>query len=324
MAKYKPQHSRLLFIDRKIREGRHPNCSSMAEEWEVSRKTIQRDLDYMRYQLDAPVEYSAKQRGYFYTEEQYKLPAMNIRESDLFGVYLAEKLLVQYEGTPIYDSLCSVFEKIEQSLPNKISTDPAGDQSKFTVFPPFSTTIDPAVWKTVIDCLRSSQQVKIQYKTPEKDPVARTIDPYHGVRFEGDWYVVGFCHLRDEIRTFSLSRIITAEKKGNVFQIPEDFDFQKLSGSHFGVHWSDREINVKIRFNKRVADYVSERTWHPSQEIVKCKDGNVILSLTVNHLLELKRWILSWGCDAQVLEPDSFARDIRRTLENTVCLYASK
>jgi len=257
MAKYKPQHSRLLFIDRKIREGQHPNCSSMAEEWEVSRKTIQRDLDYMRYQLDAPVEYSAKHRGYFYTEEQYKLPAMNIRESDLFGVYLAEKLLVQYEGTPIYDSLCSVFEKIEQSLPNKVSTDPASDQSKFTVFPPFSTTIDPAVWKTVIDCLRSSQQVKIQYKTPGKDPVARTIDPYHGVRFEGDWYVVGFCHLRDEIRTFSLSRIITAEKKEKVFLIPKDFYFLKLSGSHFGVHWSDGEINVKIRFNKRVADYVS-------------------------------------------------------------------
>ena len=84
MAKYKPQHSRLLFIDRKIREGQHPNCTSMAEEWEVSRKTIQRDLDYMRYQLDVPIGYSAKHRGYFYTEEQYKLPAMNIRESDLF------------------------------------------------------------------------------------------------------------------------------------------------------------------------------------------------------------------------------------------------
>jgi len=321
MAKYKPQHSRLLFIDRKIREGRHPNCSSMAGEWEVSRKTIQRDLDYMRYQLDAPLEYSAKHRGYFYTEEQYKLPAMNIRESDLFGVYLAEKLLVQYEGTPIYDSLCSVFEKIEHSLPNKISTDPASDQSKFTVFPPFSTTIDPAVWKTVINCLRSSQQVQIQYKTPGKKPVTRTIDPYHGVRFEGDWYVVGFCHLRDEIRTFSLSRIITAEKKEKVFLIPKDFDFQKLSGSHFGVHWSDGEINVKIRFNKRVADYVRERTWHPSQEIVKCKDGDIILSLTVNHLLELKRWILSWGCDAQVLEPDSFSQNIRQTLIKAAEIY---
>ncbi len=321
MAKYKPQHARLLFIDRKIREGRHPNCSSLAEEWEVSRKTIQRDLEYMRYQLDAPLEYSAKNRGYCYTEQQYKLPAMNIRERDLFGVYLAEKLLVQYEGTPIYDSLCSVFKKIEAALPNKISMDPAGDQSKFTVFPPFSTTIDPAVWEIMIDCLRSSHQVHIAYKTPGKGPIERTIDPYHGLRFEGDWYVVGYCHLRAEIRTFSLSRIVTAKKSGKFFQIPEDFDFQQLSGGHFGVHWGEAEIEVKIRFNKQVAEYVRERTWHPTQKVDDGENGTIILSLTVNHLLELKRWILSWGGDAQVLAPASFAQDLRRTLQQAAGQY---
>jgi hypothetical protein len=57
MAKYKPQHSRLLFIDREINTGKHPNCGSLALEWEVSPKTIQRDLDYMKYQLDAPSWY---------------------------------------------------------------------------------------------------------------------------------------------------------------------------------------------------------------------------------------------------------------------------
>jgi len=323
MAKYKPQHSRLLFIDRKIREGRHPNCSSLAQEWEVSRKTIQRDLDYMRYQLDAPLEYSAKHRGYVYTEEQYKLPAMDIRESDLFGIYLADKLLVQYEGTPIFDSLCSVFAKIEQSLPDKISLDFASDQGKFTVLAPFSTTIDPTVWEIVIDALRSSQQVEVQYKTPGKEPIIRRIDPYHGVRYEGDWYIVGHCHLRDEIRTFSLSRIVGAKKTDKLFQIPRDFDFQKLSGSHFGVHWSDGETEVKIRFNKKVVDYVKERIWHPSQEVVDCDNGDVILSLTVNHLLELKRWILSWGDAALVLEPDSFAQNIRETLHKAAHFYES-
>ncbi len=323
MAKYKPQHSRLLFIDRKVSEGRYPNCTSLAEEWEVSSKTIQRDLEYMRYQLDAPIEYSAKHRGYFYTEENFKLPALSMKESDLFGMYLSEKLLIQYEGTPIYESLCSVFKKIEQSLPDKISMDPANDQEKFTVLPPFSTTVIPTVWKVLIDCLRSSQQVEIQYKTPGKTPLLRTIDPYHGVRFEGDWYIVGHCSLRDEIRTFSMSRILTAKKTGEVFQIPIDFNFQKFSGSHFGVHWSDTEINVKIRFSVRVADYAKERIWHPSQKIIECDDGSVILSLTVNHLLELKRWILSWGEDAQVLEPDSFVQDIVSTLKRSTEHYSS-
>ena len=111
MSKYKPQHSRMLFIDKSIRAGKYPNCSTLAKEWEVSIKTIQRDLDYMRYQLDAPLVYCAKHRGYYYTEKQFALPAIDIKESDLFGIYLAEKLLVQYEGTPIYDSLCSFSDE---------------------------------------------------------------------------------------------------------------------------------------------------------------------------------------------------------------------
>jgi len=85
---------------------------------------------------------------------------------------------------------------------------------------------------------------------------------------------------------------------------------------HFGVHWSSGDIKVKIRFRKRVADYVRERTWHPTQEIVEYGDGELILTMTVNHLLELKRWVLSWGDDAQVLEPDSFVQEIKKTALN--------
>jgi proteasome accessory factor B len=314
MGKFKPQHSRLLFIDKEISTGKYPDCSYLARGWEVSIKTIQRDLEFMRYQLDAPLEYSAKHRGYYYTEENFKLPALSMKESELFGMYLSEKLLAQYEGTPIYKTLCSVFEKIEQSLPDKISMDPTKDQNKFTVIPPFSTTVVPEVWETLIDSLRTSQQIQVEYKTPGQERVTRDLDPYHAVRFEGDWYIVGHCYLRNDIRTFSMSRIVAAKKTGNSFTIPEDFDFKKLSGSHFGVHWSNEEFQVKIRFSKRVADYVEERIWHPSQKIKNCHNGDVILSLSVNHLLELKRWILSWGEDAYVIEPESFTQSIKETL----------
>ena len=314
MAKYKPQHSRLLFIDREINTGKHPNCSSLAEEWEVSCKTIQRDLDYMRYQLNAPLEYSAKHRGYFYTEKNFQLPAMDIKESDLFAIYLADKLLIQYEGTPIYDSLCSVFKKIEQSLPSKVSLDPGDEPSRFTVFPPSNTIFRPGIWETVTNAIRLLRRLEIKYQTPGSDPVIRKLDPYHGVRFEGDWYVVGFCHLRKKILTFSLGRIIDAKMLPDVFEIPADFDFHKLTGSHFGVHWSNNEIDVKIYFDRSVAGYINERKWHPSQKVEQNPDGSLVLSLTVNHLLELKRWILSWGEVAEVLEPEEFVEEVKQTI----------
>ena len=321
MAKYKPQHSRLLFIDSKIREKRFPNCSSLAEEWEASAKTFQRDLDYMRNQLDAPLEYSAKERGYFYTEEQYQLPAINIKESDLFAIYLADKLLGQYEGTPIYDSLCSVFRKIEDSLPGKVTAKSGNDQSLFTILPPFSTIILPEVFETVIDCLRTSTRLEIEYRNPGGNPLYRQVDPYHAVRFEGDWYMVAYCHLRGEIRTFSLARIAVAKKMKEHFSLPENFDYRKLSGSQFGMYWGEGDVEVKIRFASRAADYVRERVWHPSQTIKDNPDGSLVLSLTVNHLLELTRWILSWGEMAQVLEPPSLVEKTRNTVECMADIY---
>lgn len=313
MAKYKPQHSRLLFIDRKIREKRYPNRYSLAEEWETSYKTIQRDLDYMRYELNAPIEYSAKQRGYYYTEAQYQLPAIHIRESDLFAIYLADKLLAQYEGTPVYDSLRSVFSKIEDSLPDKVATRSGSDQNLFTVLPPFATVILPEVLATVFDCLRTSTRLEVEYRSPGGEPIWRRIDPYQGVRFEGDWYVVGYCHLRRAIRTFSLARMRSAKKSAEGFTRPASFDFRQLFGSHFGIHWSEDETEVRIRFNRHAAAYIRERQWHPSQTIDDQTDGSLILTVTVNHLLELKRWILSWGDDAQVLTPAELAEDLRLT-----------
>jgi predicted DNA-binding transcriptional regulator YafY len=112
MLKFKPQFRRLMFIDRKIREQTYPNCVSLAAEWEVSEKTIQRDIEYLRDELDAPIAYDSLKHGYHYTEENYSLPAITVSESDLFAVFVAETVLSQYRNTPLFQKLSSVFQKI--------------------------------------------------------------------------------------------------------------------------------------------------------------------------------------------------------------------
>ncbi len=323
MAKYKPQHARMLFIDRKIQEGGFPNCTTLADEWEVSSKTIQRDLDYLRYDLDAPLEYSAKERGYFYTEPRYQLPAMDVKESDLFAIYLAEKLLSQYEGTPIHHNLCQVFQKIEDSLPSKTSLGPASDFSRFSFFSASQTMIRPGIWQAVFDGLRTLHSLEIRYQTAggPGESRRRRIDPYHGVRFEGDWYVIAYCHLRKDIRTFSLARIEEALPCQESFTIPADFDFQTMSASHFGVHWSEKETQVRICFSREVAPYIRERTWHSSQQVSDGEDGSLVLELTVSHLFELKKWLLSWGRHAKVLGPVELARELAAEAAAMVKLY---
>ncbi|MCB2183216.1 MAG: transcriptional regulator [Desulfobulbaceae bacterium] len=322
MKKFKPQHSRLLFIDKKIRENCYPSCATLAEEWEVSSKTIQRDLDYMRNMLDAPLSYSAKKRGYYYTEENFHLPAMALNDSDLFAIFIAGKVLKQYENTPIYSRLTSVFDKISDSLPEKVTMDPTHLEGRFSFFQNPLTTISTTIWENIFNALRSSKTISILYRKPGiSSPEKRCIDPYHVISFQGEWYVVAFCRTKQDIRTFALSRISEALLTDNFFKIAEDFDFQQTTRSRFGVQWSEKEYEVKIRFSAQAAPYVKERIWQPGQKISENVDKSIIMTCTVSHLFELKRWILSWGNMARVLEPVELADEIKKTLQDSLNNY---
>ena len=118
-----------------------------------------------------------------------------------------------------------------------------------------------------------------------------------------------------------MTRMLDVRLLSEKFKIPASFDFKKLTGSHFGVHWTDDQIKVEVRFEKSVAGYIKERRWHSSQQIEDQADGGTVLTLTVNHLLELKRWILSWGGQAEVLAPEGFVADIQKTIAEMKSIY---
>ncbi len=326
MAKNKTQIQRLIFVDRAIREGmkrgKLANCKTIAAAYEVSYKSIMRDIDYLKNQCDAPIRYDPKRYGFYFTEENYQLPAINISESDLFAIYIARKAMEQHKNTPIYRKLLSVFSKIEESLPERISISPAWVDNRISVFSDFQTSIDPQVWDTVAEALHHFRRLQITYLKPgTKKATCREVDPYHTVSFHGEWYLIGFCHLRKEIRVFAVSRIKQAKRQNNIFTIPDDFNFESFTDSHFGIFSGSQQHDVKIHFSAAHAPYVLEREWHPSQTIKKRKDGSLILSFSTNHLFEVKRWILSWGSGVEVLAPEELRTDIHREIQKALQAY---
>jgi proteasome accessory factor B len=320
--KFKPQYRRLLFIDRKIREGKYPNCSSLASEWEVSSKTIHRDIDYLKYDLDAPIEYDAAKHGYFYTESSYKMPAINISESDLFSVCIAERALQQFEHTPLYEKLTKIFDRIEQSLPSKLKADPAWIENRIFFSPEAGTIVNPDVWETIAKALHENRQIKISHSSPgKKNPVERVVDPYHLVNFKGEWYLSSMCHLRASIRTFAVSRIKQVELLKDHFVMPEGFTKDKMFGDTFGIIWSAESHKIKIRFDTGAAPYIEERQWHPEQKIRKAKDGSLTIEFDTIHLNEVKDWVLSWGPRANVLAPQALIDKVKADLKSALKQY---
>lgn len=326
MGKDKVQLLRLVFIDQKIRAGMQAgklaNCSGMAREYEVSPKTIMRDIDYLKYQRDAPIEYDKSRKGYFYTEENYNLPALRLTESDLFGICVAQKALKQHENTPVYQKLASVFKKIAESLPEKVSIQPFWVDNKITFIQDPRTHIDSLLWETLAKGLHDNRRLQISYQKPgSENPQEREVDPFHVLNYHGEWYLIGHCHNRMKIRTFAVSRIKMAKQLANACRVAEDFNSEHFIQERFGIFGGESEYEVKIHFAEERVPYLMEREWHPTQEIEKAADGGVILSLKVNHLYEIKRWILSWGSGVKALAPKELVKEIATELKRTLVMY---
>jgi proteasome accessory factor B len=70
-----------------------------------------------------------------------------------------------------------------------------------------------------------------------------------------------------------------------------------------------------------VADRVLETTWHPLQATERGADGTLLWRSTVSGVIEIRLWILSWGDDVEVLEPQDLRDQVRDILERAIARY---
>ena len=325
MAKDKTQLLRLVFIDQKIREGMKSgalaNCRSMAQEYEVSTKSILRDIDYLIHQRGAPIEYDPSRKGYFYTEADYALPSLSLTESDLFAICIAEQALRQYKDTPLYGRLKKIFSKIEEALPQKASI-LTSSSFPVTFLHRGQTVIDTDIWEEISTCLKNNYSVLLHYKKPgNANTSERLVDPFTLIAYQGEWYLAGHCHLRGKTLTFALSRIKhAAQTKKKVTHCVPDNLMDELN-SNFGIFSSEGKMQVTIRFTGKAADIIKERLWHPEQKVEMVNENEVALSFVTGNMHEVKRWILSWGADARIERPAALVELLKEELSRLQQLY---
>src|SRR3954462_9180174 len=115
--------ARILVIDETLRAESWPNARTLGKRLEVHPRTIRRDIEYLRDQLKAPIEFDPKRNGYHYTETTYRLPLLQFTEGELVALFLGEQLLRQYRGTAYGPDLALAFAKITAALDAPISGD---------------------------------------------------------------------------------------------------------------------------------------------------------------------------------------------------------
>ena len=147
------------------------------------------------------------------------------------------------------------------------------------------------------------KSIEFGYWSLQKDErTSRKVDPYKVWFYDGTIYVIGYCHLRDDIRSFVVDRINMLRVTDDHFKIPNTFSFEDYIHHSFKV-MQDELYGVIIRVSPAWARYVGEKIWHESQRIQKLIDGGIEISFKVAGLSEICQWVLSMGPEAVAVEP---------------------
>lgn len=315
----RPPLARMMRIHEALKRNDFPNCSSLSRELEVSYKTIQRDIDFMRDQLGLPIEYNASDFGFYYTEEVRELPSVQVSEGELVALFVAQKALTQYQGTSFERPLSAAFRKLTEGLKDEVTVALKDWDSVFSFKSLGPSVTDLKQFEVLSASIRKRHAVRFKYrKLNSRSHEERCCHPYHLTCVDHQWYLFGYDLKRQAIRTFVLSRMSSLDVLEGTFDEPEDFEVKDYLEKSFGIFSGDREYRVVIRFDLFASQLVRERQWHASQIIREQKDGTIELELVLGSLPEVERWILSWGAHAQVVAPEELKQSILNSAKKIV------
>ncbi len=313
---------RIFEIDRLIREGDYLNAAKIAQKLEVTQRTIQRDIEYMRDMYKAPIEYDRTRCGYYYSKPNFFIPNVFLTEGELFSITLFDPLLEQYRGTPLENDLRQIFAKIVNTLPDTVDVDATFLTKQLSFIPDTAGKIDRQTFKTLFTALKTHATITFEYRPLSRDTyMIRTVDPYHAIAHKGNWYIIGFCHDKNEPRMFTFSRIKNASLTEKYFTIPETFNAHDYFDKEMGVWASSRTpITVELLFDKSIGTFIIDRQWH-SKQIVEEREDGVYVKFTTTQVPEVLRWVLGQGHTVKVLEPAELVEQVKGEIEKMKRIY---
>jgi len=279
----------------------------------VTTRTVYRDLTALETEVGVAVW---SENGLWGVVNEEFLPALKLTLDEAMAVVLSARLMVRYADK--YDpDLAAAFEKLEEVLPA-----PLAEHVERTLDILAQHPRDAAFSERVHRLTRAWAErrvVTLDYEparyAPEAAARRAVVRPYliepslqtHAL------YLIGWDETRDALRTFKIERITDVALTPRTFEPPEAGALEQALRSAWDIIADQASTRIVLRFAPSVATRVMETTWHPTQRVERAADGSLTWRATVAGTIEIRLWILSWGDEVEVLEPDSLRSDVAST-----------
>ena len=304
----------------------------LSEQLGIDRRSVYREiaiveeLGFPLYQDEIPFEKRKRWKldeSYLKKLPNMKIPDINLSLPEIIALYLLRSEGRMYKGTEIETALNTAFGKMEMFVPKGLYDNLKKIKTLFASSSKFAKDYSGKedIIEDLADAMLKNKVCRVKYHSFYDDKTKEfEMWPLNFFENEGGLYLYIGKEGSDQRRTLAVERIKELTALNKTFEYPMDFDPEEALESAFDIVHDD-PIEAKIWFSADQAKYIKERRWAKDQKTIDQPNGSVILEMKTSGWWDVKRWVLSFGAEAEVLEPEQLREEIAGEFEAAGMLY---
>ena len=318
--------ARVYKIEMLIRNRGHVSFQALLDELEVSPATLKRDLEYLRDQLGAPIEYDRFSNGYRLGAEsrgqKRELPGPWFSERELYSLLMAHQLLSELDSDGVIGRhLQPLLDRIHQMLGTG-ETEAKELLKRVKIIGSATRPVSSQFFELMGEALLKRRRLHMRYLTRGRGVVSeRDVSPQRMVYYRNTWYVDAWCHTREKVQRFALDAIESAAAlDAKAKDVPLRQVQAEMDGG-YGIHAGGKRQWATLVFEPRAAQWLSKEEWHAQQKSKWLEDGTYELTVPYTDETEILMDVLRHGDQVRVVAPDTLAKAVRARLVAAVRRY---
>lgn len=296
-------------------------------ELEISKATFKRDLEYLRDRMNANIVYDRMLGGYRFDNthqvgEKIELPGLWFSEEEATALVLTQSLLAGIDQGGLLGPHLEPLRNIIDGILGRSKTTTKELRKRLKVFGMSARKSSVDSFGVVGNALLNREKLHISYYSKGANQnTVREISPQRLIYYRDNWYLDAYCHLRKELRSFSMDGISQASLLNTKADEVSEKQLNEHFGESYGIFSGRATQRAKLKFTPERARWVAGETWHKHQSSSFDKDGNYILEFDYNQDPELIMDILKHGSDVEVIAPAGLRKKIKEELSRALKIY---
>jgi predicted DNA-binding transcriptional regulator YafY len=290
---------------------------------EVSRATLNRDIAKLRDQLNVPIEYDRERGGYTLDQSHNdtELPGLWFSQQEILALITIQQLLEQLQPGLLGTKLNPLKERLNQ-LMDKHGLACQDVARRIRIVHAGKRVVMAKSFEAVAAATMARKRITLwHFSRQNGQTTQREVSPQRLVHYRDNWYLDAWCHLRDDIRSFSIDAITRFEVLSSSAKEVADKRIDETLGAGYGIFGGAPMAWATLKFTPERTRWVTKEVWHPQQEARTEADGSLVLTFPYSDDRELVGDILRFGADVEVVGPAGLRSKVQRSLLGAVGRY---